>query len=74
MSGLGCAAIATTFPAFAAELANLRMTLAEQNGSEQSLSRGGAETLQIEQYRMMERQRLEQIRADRYQSQLNAVA
>jgi hypothetical protein len=60
--------------AFAAELANLRMTLSELDTTGQSNPRPADENLQIEQYRAMNRERLEQQRMDQYQPQLNAVA
>ncbi len=50
------------------------MTLSQADSSGQSGSQPGMENLQIEQYRMMQRERLEQMRADQYQSRLNAVA
>jgi len=60
--------------AFAAELANLRMTLSELDTTGQSSPRPADENLQIEQYRAMQRERLEQMQSNQYQSQLNAVA
>ncbi len=60
--------------AFTAELANLRTTLSELDTTGQSGSRPADGNLQIEQYRMMQYQRLEQMRAELYQPQLNAVA
>ncbi len=60
--------------AFSAELANLRMTLSELDTTGQSNPRPADENLQIEQYRAMQRERLEQMQSNQYQSQLNAVA
>jgi hypothetical protein len=60
--------------AFAAELANLRMTLSELDTTGQSSPRPADENLQIEQYRTMQHQRIEQMRSEQYQPQLNAVA
>jgi hypothetical protein len=60
--------------AFAAEVANLRMTLSELDTTGQSSPRPADENLQIEQYRAMQRERLEQMQSNQYQSQLNAVA
>lgn len=60
--------------AFTAELANLRMTLSEMDSSGQPRPQSAGDVLQIERYRTMERQRLEQWREDLYRPQLNAVA
>jgi hypothetical protein len=60
--------------AFASELANLRMTLSELDTTGQSSPRPADENLQIEQYRAMQQERLEQVRSEQYQPQLNAVA
>lgn len=60
--------------AFTAELANLRMTLSEMDSSGQPRPQSAGDTLQIERYRAMEWQRLEQWREDLYRPQLNAVA
>ncbi len=60
--------------AFAVELANLRMTLSEPNAAGRLHPQSAGDNLYIEQYRAMERQRLEQWRADLYQPQVNAVA
>lgn len=60
--------------AFAAELANLRMTLSEMETAGQSDPRPAGVNLQIEQYLAMDRERIEQQRMDQYRSQLDAVA
>lgn len=60
--------------AFAAELANLRMTLSEMDKPGQSSPRPAGENLQIEQYLAMNRERIEQQRMDQYRPQLDAVA
>ena len=60
--------------AFAAELANLRMTLSEMDKPGQSGPRPSGENLQIEQYLAMDRERIEQQRMEQYRPQLDAVA